>query len=157
MARKKSRKKVSHRRRRRVGAISGGMSNTFQLIAGGVASVFAGKLVDMLPVIKDQPEKTKNIVKAVLPIGVGMALPKLVRGSGMIGSGMIVGGGIKLVGTLAPKLIGAVDYYANKPTPAISGYQTNTAGNYISGFQTNTAGNYIAGLNKVAAIIEAAD
>ena len=155
--RKHSRRKSSHRRRK-IGAIGGGMATALQMIAGGVAAQFAGKLVDRLPFVKDQSEKTKGLIKGALPIALGMALPKLVKGSGHIGAGMVVGGGMKLVQSVVPAIgqIG-VDYYANKPVPVISGYQTNTAGNYIAGYQTNTAGNYIAGLNKVAAIIEAAD
>jgi hypothetical protein len=155
--RKQSRRKSSHRRRK-VGAIGSGMASALQMIAGGVAAQFAGKLVDRLPFVKDQSEKTKGLIKGALPIALGMYLPKLIKGSGQIGAGMVVGGGIKLVQSVVPQ-IGAVgmDYYANKPTPIISGYQTATPGNYIAGYQTATPGNYIAGLNKVAAIIEAAD
>jgi hypothetical protein len=115
-------------------------------------------LVDRLPFVKDQSEKTKGLIKAALPIGLGMALPRFIKGSGHIGAGMVVGGGIKLVQSFVPQ-IGAVgmDYYANKPTPVISGYGTGTAGNYIAGYGTQTPGNYIAGLHKVGAIIEAAE
>jgi hypothetical protein len=157
MARRKKHAKRKSSRRRRVGAIGGGMATALQMIAGGVAAQFAGKLVERLPFVKDQSEKTKGLIKGALPIALGMALPKFIKGSGHIGAGMIVGGGIKLVQSVVPQ-IGAVgmDYYANKPTPIISGYQTATPGNYIAGYQTATPGNYIAGLNKVGAIIEAA-
>jgi hypothetical protein len=157
MARRKKHAKRKSSRRRRVGAIGGGMATALQMIAGGVAAQFAGKLVERLPFVKDQSEKTKGLIKGALPIALGMALPKFIKGSGHIGAGMIVGGGIKLVQSVVPQ-IGAVgmDYYANKPTPIISGYGTGTPGNYIAGYGTGTPGNYIAGLNKVGAIIDAA-
>lgn len=155
--RKHSRRKASSRRRK-IGAIGGGMSVALQMIAGGVAAQFAGKLVDRLPFVKDQSEKTKGLIKGALPIALGMALPKFAKGTQHIGAGMVVGGGIKLVQSVVPQ-IGAVgmDYYANKPVPVISGYSTGTPGNYIAGYGTGTPGNYIAGLNKVAAIIDAAE
>jgi hypothetical protein len=157
MARRKKHAKRKSSLRPRVGAIGGGMATALQMIAGGVAAQFAGKLVERLPFVKDQSEKTKGLIKGALPIALGMALPKFIKGSGHIGAGMVVGGGIKLVQSVVPQ-IGAVgmDYYANKPTPVIAGYGTGTPGNYIAGYGTGTPGNYIAGLNVVGAMIDAA-
>ena len=154
MAKRRKAKRSS--RRRRIGAVRTGLMEVLQLTLGGVASQFAGKLVDMIPVVKDQSEMIKGAVKGALPIGLGMALPKLIKGSGAVGKGMIVGGGISLVRAVAPKFVGAIDYYANKPVPKISGYNTGTAGNYISGYNTGTAGNYIAGMSLVGAVCEEA-
>lgn len=152
MAKKRKAKKVHHRRRK-VGAMGGKMGQFLQMVAGGVAAQFSGKLVDKLPFVKDQSETVKGYVKAGLPIALGYALPKIVKGTEYIGSGMIVGGGIKLVQTVVPKIGEITDFYANKPAPRINGYATQS-GNYIAGYQTNTAGNYIAGMNLVGAAME---
>jgi hypothetical protein len=152
MAKRKKAKKVSYRRRRKVGAMGGKVGQFLQMVVGGVAAQYSGKLVDKLPFVKDQSETVKGYVKAGLPIALGYGLPKLVKGTEYIGAGMIVGGGIKLVQTVVPA-IGAMDFYSNKPVPKISGYQTQP-GNYVAGYQTNTAGNYIAGMNFVGAVME---
>ena len=152
MAKRRKSKKVSHRRRRKVGAMGGKVGQFLQMVVGGVAAQYSGKLVDKLPFVKDQSETVKGYVKSALPIAIGYGLPKLVKGTDYIGAGMIVGGGIKLVQTVVPA-IGAMDFYSNKRVPKIGGYQTQ-AGNYISGYQTNTAGNYIAGMNFVGAAME---
>lgn len=151
---KRRKAKKSYRKSRRVGAVSSGLMEVAQLVLGGVASQFAGGLVEKLPFVKDQSEKVKGLIKGALPVALGMALPKMVKGTQAIGKGMIVGGGISLVrSTGLISGIGALDFYANKPTPKIAGYQTGTAGNYIAGYMPS-AGNYIAGLNVVGAVLE---
>lgn len=133
MAKRKKAKKVSRHKRRKVGAMGGKFGQFLQMVAGGVAAQFSGKLVDKIPFVKDQSEMVKGYVKAGLPIAIGYGLPKIIKGTEYIGSGMIVGGGIKLVQTVVPAIGGMSDFYSNKPVPKISGYQTNTAGNYIAG------------------------
>lgn len=153
MAKRRKAKKVTRHKRRKVGAMGGKVGQFLQMVAGGVAAQFSGKLVDKLPFVKDQSETVKGYVKAGLPIALGYGLPKMIKGTEYIGAGMIVGGGIKLVQTVVPAIGQMSDFYSNKPVPKISGYQTG-AGNYIAGYQTNTAGNYIAGMNFVGAAME---
>lgn len=153
MAKRKKAKKVPHRRRRKVGAMGGKLGQFVQMVAGGVAAQFSGKLVDKIPFVKDQSETIKGYVKAGLPIAAGYVLPKLIKGTEYIGAGMMVVGGVKVFQTVLPGIGGMPDFYSNKQAPKISGYQTQ-AGNYISGYQTNTAGNYIAGMNFVGAALE---
>jgi hypothetical protein len=153
MAKRRKAKKVSYRRRRKVGAMGGKVGQFLQMVVGGVAAQYSGKLVDKLPFVKDQSETVKGYVKAALPIALGYGLPKLVKGTDYIGAGMIVGGGIKLVQTVVPAIGQMTNFYGNKPVSKINGYQTQQ-GNYIAGYQTNTAGNYIAGMNFVGAAME---
>jgi hypothetical protein len=153
MAKRKKAKKSSPRRRRKVGAMGGKVGQFLQMVVGGVAAQYSGKLVDKLPFVKDQSEMVKGYVKAALPIALGYGLPKVVKGTEYIGAGMIVGGGIKLVQTVVPAIGQMANFYSNKPVSKINGYQTQ-AGNYIAGYQTNTAGNYIAGMNFVGAAME---
>ena len=153
MAKRKKAKKSSYRRRRKVGAMGGKVGQFLQMVVGGVAAQYSGKLVNVIPFVKDQSEQVKGYIKGALPIAIGYGLPKVVKGTEYIGAGMIVGGGIKLVQTVVPAIGQMADFYSNKPVPKISGYQTQ-AGNYIAGYQTNTAGNYIAGMNFVGAAME---
>lgn len=153
MAKKTKEKKVSPRKRKKIGAMGGKVGQFLQMVVGGVAAQYSGKLVDKLPFVKDQSETVKGYVKAALPIAIGYGLPKVMRGTEYIGTGMIVGGGIKLVQTVVPAIGQMADFYSNKPVPKISGYQTQP-GNYIAGYQTNTAGNYIAGMNFVGAAMQ---
>ena len=153
MAKRRKSKKVSHRRRRKVGAMGGKVGQFLQMVVGGVAAQYSGKLVNVIPFVKDQSEQVKGYIKGALPIAIGYGLPKVVKGTEYIGAGMIVGGGIKLVQTVVPTIGQMTDFYSNKPVSKISGYQTQ-AGNYIAGYQTNTAGNYIAGMNFVGAAME---
>ena len=153
MAKRKKAKKSSYRRRRKVGAMGGKVGQFLQMVVGGVAAQYSGKLVNVIPFVKDQSEQVKGYIKGALPIAIGYGLPKLVKGTDYIGAGMIVGGGIKLVQTVVPAIGQMADFYSNKPVSRINGYQTQQ-GNYISGYQTNTAGNYIAGMNFVGAAME---
>lgn len=153
MAKRKKAKKVSHRRRRKVGAMGGKVGQFLQMVVGGVAAQYSGKLVNVIPFVKDQSETVKGYIKGALPIAIGYGLPKVVKGTEYIGAGMIVGGGIKLVQTVVPAIGQMADFYSNKPVQKINGYQTQP-GNYIAGYQTNTAGNYIAGMNFVGAAME---
>jgi hypothetical protein len=153
MAKRKKAKKVSYRRRRKVGAMGGKVGQFLQMVVGGVAAQYSGKLVNVIPFVKDQSETVKGYIKGALPIAIGYGLPKMVKGTEYIGAGMIVGGGIKLVQTVVPAIGQMADFYSNKAVPKINGYQTQ-AGNYIAGYQTNTAGNYIAGMNFVGAAME---
>jgi hypothetical protein len=134
--RKHAKKRSTHRRRRKIGAIEGGvLMGAVGVIAGAVAAQQLSKYVSKaIPSTMDS--KVSGIISGAAPIALGLFMPKLIKSNlgKNLGTGMIAGGGLQLVKSAVPSLAGiGMNYYANKQAPSIAGYQTGTQGNYIAG------------------------
>jgi hypothetical protein len=102
MARKK-RKSTAPRRRRKMGAI-GGKKLDIMAAVGTIAGAVAGRyLVKAVNV-----GNLKPALKNAAVVGIGLFLPKFVKGStgAAIGAGMVAAGGIGIASELLPKIAG---------------------------------------------------
>lgn len=108
MARKK--RKVSRRRRSRVGAIKGGNITS---ILGIVAGAVAGRMVAK-KVLPNVDEKIKNA--GVIALG-AFAMPMLLKSElgKAIGNGMIASGGAGLLGSFIPAIAGVEEDFLEFP------------------------------------------
>lgn len=88
MARRKRHTKKTHRRRRSIGAISGGMGKVAGVAAGAIAAQFLAKFIPV------ENEK----VKAGIQLAAGVFFPKLMKGSTgeALGAGMVAAGAVNL-------------------------------------------------------------
>jgi hypothetical protein len=105
MARKK-RKSTPVRRRRKMGAIGGkkfDIMGALATIGGAVAGRYLVKAVNIGSV--------KPALKNAAVIGIGLFLPKFVKGAtgAAIGAGMVAAGGIGIASELLPKIAGVED------------------------------------------------
>jgi hypothetical protein len=140
MRRKKytSKKSTPKRRgKRRMGAISGGMSTALFTILGGVAARFVTNALNSTTAI---PDTYKQYVAAGAPLLAGYFLPKFVKNEmgKNLGLGMIAVGGLELVqatGALAglPIIAGmhnmqmGLNPTTQNPRGTIAGMSTKTA------------------------------
>ena len=97
MARRKkaSKKRVSRRRSKRMGAAGSTLTNALFTIAGGVAARFVSNTINGTTL----NESYKKYVASVAPIAVGLFLPKFIKSDmgKALGTGMIAVGGLGLV------------------------------------------------------------
>ena len=100
MARRKktSKKRVTRRRSKRMGAVSsmkGGLSSALFTIVGGVAARFVSNTINGTTL----NDSYKKYVASVAPIAVGLFLPKFIKSEigKSLGAGMIAVGGLGLV------------------------------------------------------------
>jgi len=99
MARRKktSKKRVTRRRSKRMGAVSmkGGLSSALFTIVGGVAARFVSNTINGTTL----NDSYKKYVASVAPIAVGLFLPKFIKSDigKALGNGMIAVGGLGLV------------------------------------------------------------
>ena len=97
MARRKkaSKKRVSRRRSKRMGAAGSTLTNVLFTIAGGVAARFVSNTINGTKL----NESYKKYVASVAPIAVGLFLPKFIKSDmgKALGTGMIAVGGLGLV------------------------------------------------------------
>lgn len=99
MARRKktSKKRVTRRRSKRMGAVSmkGGLTSALFTIAGGIAARFVSNTINATTL----DDSYKGYVAAAAPIAVGLFLPKFIKSDigKSIGNGMIAVGGLSLV------------------------------------------------------------
>lgn len=102
MARRKRHTKKTHRRRRSIGAISGGMGKIAGVAAGAVAAQFLAKFIPV------ENEK----LKAGIQVAAGVFFPKLVKGSTgeALGAGMIAAGAVNLAKSFNIAGIGEDDF-----------------------------------------------
>jgi hypothetical protein len=144
MARRKktSKKRVTRRRSKRMGAVNmaGGLTSALFTIAGGVAARFVSNTINGT----NLDASYKGYVAAAAPIAVGLFLPKFLKNDmgKALGTGMIAVGGLELVqstgvlkgidGMEMPMIAGYQNYMALAPT------NQNTRG-VIAGMDTRTA------------------
>jgi len=103
MARKRSKKKSTTRRKRRVGAVGGlNLGSALGIIGGAVMGRYVAK--KLLPNVD---EKIKNAGVVAL----GLFLPKFLKSDmgKALGNGMIAAGGVGLVGGFLPAIAGDED------------------------------------------------
>ena len=97
MARRKktSKKRVTRRRSKRMGAASSTLTNALFTIAGGVAARFVSNTINGTSL----NDSYKKYVASVAPIAVGIFLPKFIKSDmgKALGTGMIAVGGLGLV------------------------------------------------------------
>ena len=111
MARRKktTKKRVTRRRSKRMGAVNmaGGLTSALFTIAGGVAARFVANTINGTTL----NDSYKKYVASVAPIAVGLFLPKFIKSDigKSIGNGMIAAGGMGLVSSFLPAIAGVDD------------------------------------------------
>ena len=135
MARRKktSKKRVSRRRSKRMGAAGSTLTNALFTIAGGVAARFVSNTINGTTL----NDSYKKYVASVAPIAVGLFLPKFIKSDmgKSLGTGMIAVGGLGLVqstGVLSGMPVIAKRYMALAPSSqnsrgVIAGMDTRSA------------------------------
>jgi len=123
MAKRRKTKKVTHRRRRRIGGIGGGhVQELLMQIAGGIGASFITKAVEKNLPDSIGDDKMKKIIADASPLVIGFLIPKKSAMIKNIAMGMQIVGGAKLVSGVAG--IGAVSYNVDYSVPAV-GYNNN--------------------------------
>ena len=137
MSRRKSHKKVTHKRRHKRGSLHGVQSMAMKgvsVIAGGVAAQVLGNVI----ATQFATSTMKNYLVAGAPIVAGFLIPKFVKsdiGAG-IGAGMIAVGGVKLFQSFG--VIAGVPAIAGHKRVGLATSSSNPRG-VISGLTTRQA------------------
>jgi hypothetical protein len=139
MARRKHYKKAAHHRKHRRKSIHGMgsiLTDSLMTIGGGVLGQIASNFATSQLASSTMTAKSKSYISALVPVGVGLLLPKVVKSSvgKNIGTGMIVVGGVKLLqstgviaGIISPVRAVALGPSFQNPRGVVAGLSTRKA------------------------------
>lgn len=124
MARRRKSRKVSHRRRSRVGAIGKGfIMDAAGLVAGAAAGRILTSSGKILPNLDPK-------LKSAAVVAIGAFFPKFVKGAlgKSIGDGMVAAGGLGLL--QATNILGAIDNAMEIPVSVMAGDDLSVVAGY---------------------------
>lgn len=135
--RRKSVKRTSRRRSRKMGAISkSGLMDLAYQVAGGIAASAVSKAVKTALGSTSMDDKTKGLVADAIPVVVGFVMPQkspLLKG---LATGMKIAGATKLIsGATGLGRFGAMMNFND--VPQVAGIDMPMATDYRSSYATN--------------------